>query len=176
MLRWRRLIITSILQPRLRSKGRWTPGPSSPTPRVLTSVRRSFGLPISHDGLKTKLVGGWATQLGVRQLGWLETQYMGKYKKWQPNHQPEKVQRFWMFVRKISKMFQIYGPVGLHGWNVRLSVTHQYHKINNDSLLEWCKTHLTPHNGKNPQLYIQGKNKSIGVFQVCHEKFTVGLL
>ena len=23
-----------------------------------------------------------------RQLGWLDTQYMGKFKKWQPNHQP----------------------------------------------------------------------------------------
>ena len=37
------------------------------------------------------LVGGWATPLWkiwFRQLGWWDSQYMGKCQKWQPNHQP----------------------------------------------------------------------------------------
>ena len=34
------------------------------------------------------VVGPPLWKIWVSQLGWLETQYMGKFKKWQPNHQP----------------------------------------------------------------------------------------
>ena len=36
------------------------------------------------------LVGGWATPLKNTKVNWDDySQYMGKFKKWQPNHQPD---------------------------------------------------------------------------------------
>ena len=81
--------------------------------RMITNVACSSS--IGHQ-LMTEYVweyNGWlvvffTTPLqndGVRQLGWLATQYMGKFKKWQPNHQPDGIQRYGLLVFDFGANF-----------------------------------------------------------------------
>ena len=43
---------------------------------------------VLYHNLTWLVVGPPLWKIWVRQLGWWQSQYMGKFQKWQPNHQP----------------------------------------------------------------------------------------